>query len=85
MRIADHPGKLGDRPARLAQRLRGRYVEMRRAGTDADPRSVDLDTLDIGDMPEIDEIGRRRETLLHGGDQRHAAGQVFRLAGLPEQ
>ena len=77
MRIADMVGEIADCRTDSFQ-LRGRgNVEMRRRCPDPHGRAIDGNTLQIGNMPQIDEIARRSQPLLHRGDQRHAAGQIL--------
>src|SRR5580658_1325179 len=57
----------------------GRDIHMARHGADDDGVAVTLDALELGDLGEVDEIGRPRQALLQGRNQRHAAGQQFRF------
>lgn len=83
--IADQRRQIGERGDRLLRDIAGRHIVMRRGGLDGQRVAGGLDTDQLLDLAEVDQVGGPREALLHHRQQRLAAGEEFCLAALAEQ
>jgi len=63
---------------RLHQGVR-RHLGMRRHGADNQRTILDPNAAQAGNVRKVDHTARRAQPLLHGGDQRHAAGEKHSL------
>ena len=75
MRIADAAGELGERRDRRLHDAAAGDVGVAGHGADDEIVSLAGDAGEFGHALEIDERGRRSQALLHGRQQRHAAGE----------
>ena len=83
--IADQRGEIGQRGNRLLHWSAGGDVMMRRRRLDGQRVTRCLDPDQFLDPGKVDHVRRRGEALLHHGNQRVAACEIFCLLALGEQ
>ena len=84
-RIADQAGEDGKRGNGSADGIGPLDLGMGGGGADRDHLAACRDALQLAQTRDVDQVGRRREALLHGRDERLAAGEIARLGSAGEE